>query len=489
MKKFSAPMWAPRLLWKLSASYLVTTLAVVIIYLFVDIQLEYNKLQSQLWSNTIASRVEREIPRFVPLFNDNMPNTLAIEHLLFRLKHELEDRQTGLCRSYYFALEDFSPEALSLTILDLQGNILVATSDDKVDKLQYSSIFKMLENGLSSSQNKAIVYEENSLYLATFPIINRAKKHILLIRLKLPKYWWQSVSPSDILGDLETTDLLYMALMSLTFGYIIARQLTKRLEHISTAADMWARGDFSIFVEDGSADEIGVLMRRLNRMAEELKEVVALRQRLARLEERTRLARDLHDTIKQRLFALSMQISAAQVLLKQDPNATQKRLVEAEALVYQIQRELVTIIEELRPKTEENLGLAVALREIINDWSRQSGIKLELYCEDLPNVSSKIQSELIRILQEALANTTRHSQAKTVLVCAKCFRDKRVNYITLTVQDDGIGFDLKQVKVGMGLQNMRERSELLPKGYFKIDTTLGSGTFIEVRCVINDDQK
>ncbi len=482
MNRFRLSIWAPRLLWKLAASYLIITLTVVIVYVLVDVELEYRGFQSQFQATAIAARMQHEAPRFAPLVNRAAPNLPALEHLLFRLKHEFENRDTGLGRSYYFSLGEFNPAALSLAVLDQPGRAVLQTSAPNDVKWQGAAPF-------SDASKSLILQDESRAKMIAVPLSDATGEvqFFLLLRLSLPQRWWQGVPLANIVGELRSVDLLYMALMSLTFGYIIARQLTERLERISIAADAWARGDFAAVAEDHSADELGELSRRLNRMAQELREVVALRQNLAAAEERNRLARDLHDTVKQRAFALSMQIAAMQALLEHNPPAAQLRLIEAERLAHQIQQELVSILEELRPEGLRQQGLSAALRETLNDWSRQSGIPVETRAADLPPLPPRTQGELLRIVQEALANIARHSRANNVSV--EWQRLHQNGKVSLTIRDDGCGFDPAHRNGGRGLGNMRERAEALPDGSFTIESNIHHGTRLEVQCATGEPQK
>jgi signal transduction histidine kinase len=119
-----------------------------------------------------------------------------------------------------------------------------------------------------------------------------------------------------------------------------------------------------VAVHDPSGDELGQLARRLNGMAEQVQNLLAVRQELAVIEERHRLARDLHDSVKQQIFAMAMQVAAARTLMDNNSDAARVRLTEAERLVKQAQQELTALIRELRPAALGDKGLVVALREL-----------------------------------------------------------------------------------------------------------------------------
>lgn len=210
-------------------------------------------------------------------------------------------------------------------------------------------------------------------------------------------------------------------------------------------------------------------------MAAELRGVLALRQELAGMEERNRLARDLHDTVKQQVFALGMQIGAAQAVLDGGPLETRKRLVEAESLVRQIQQELVTIIRELQPESRNGKGFEQALREHVANWSRQSGVAAELQFDPRLRLTPASEHTFLRITQEALSNVSRHGRATHASVRLGRGEDGGA---TLTVEDDGAGFDVGHRNGGMGLRNMRERAEALPGGWFRVESQKGKGTVI-----------
>ena len=186
-----------------------------------------------------------------------------------------------------------------------------------------------------------------------------------------------------------------------------------------------------------------------------LNELQATQQKLrdlAVVEERNRLARDLHDSVKQQVFAMSMQLGAARTALSETDKAYSS-VIEAERLAQQAGAELSTLINALRPPSLENKTLAAAIREHVNEWSRQNKIETDMAIDS--DISLDLQSEqvLFRVLQEALANVARHSKGNEVRVTLNSEKDD----ITLVVEDNGIGFDTKQITKGVGLDSMKER--------------------------------
>jgi NarL family two-component system sensor histidine kinase LiaS len=265
---------------------------------------------------------------------------------------------------------------------------------------------------------------------------------------------------------------LAAGLVGAIFGALTSRGLARRLRRVSQAADAWSHGDFSAGIQDRSGDELGRLARRLNLMAGQLENLLQARQELATLEERNRLARELHDSVKQQIFAAVMQVGAARELAARDSSAAQAHLGEAERLGRQAQEELAALIRQLRPAALEGKGLVKALQETLEDWSRQSGIAAGLRLQGERPLPLAVEQALYRVAQEALSNVARHSQASAVDVHLGWAADA----INLSISDNGQGFNpaLANGKPhsGVGLHSMRERVEALG-GRLEIQSEVG----------------
>jgi signal transduction histidine kinase len=204
-------------------------------------------------------------------------------------------------------------------------------------------------------------------------------------------------------------------------------------------------------------------------------ELQAAQQRLKELaviDERNRLARELHDSVKQQVYAISMQLGAARVLLDQESQAYDP-VSEAERLSRQAGAELTALIRELRPAGLESKALAEALRDYVASWSRQNGISARLNTDQAASIPLPGDETLFRVAQESLANVARHSRARNVTIELA----NRDHETTLKVEDDGIGFDLAGVEKGIGLDSMRERLETIG-GRLNISSQASHGTRI-----------
>jgi len=278
-------------------------------------------------------------------------------------------------------------------------------------------------------------------------------------------------------GAVALTGMLLLAAvapLAAVFGFIMSSGLTRRLKALTLAADAWSEGNFSLQPQDRSRDEIGILGQQMRRMAERVQSLLQSKHELAMLEERNRLARELHDTVKQQTFATLMQVRAARNLLSQDPEAASQHLSEAEGLLKTSQQELGLMIAELHPAALEGQGLAAALDETLRRWSTQTCIPVEYKVQNQRRLPLETEQALYRVAQEALSNVARHSQASS-LVVGLLFEEDQV---CLTITDNGRGFfPDKAARKGFGLLSMRERMEALG-GSLQIASTEGMGTTI-----------
>lgn len=187
-------------------------------------------------------------------------------------------------------------------------------------------------------------------------------------------------------------------------------------------------------------------------MAEQLRSLVYTYQKLAVLEERQRLARDLHDSVKQQVFAISMILQSAKSTLRSDVDRAQAFLDETDTHVQGIQQELTTLVRPLRPTALEGKDLPTAIRELALQWSHQSGIAAHIAVQGEPSPSIMIEEALFRVVQEALANVARHSRATSVKITLAREQDK----CQLSIDDNGQGFDRETMQgSGIGLLSMQ----------------------------------
>ncbi|MGW8143219.1 MAG: sensor histidine kinase, partial [Anaerolineales bacterium] len=196
--------------------------------------------------------------------------------------------------------------------------------------------------------------------------------------------------------------------------------------------------------------------------------------------ERSRLARDLHDSAKQKAFAALAQLGAANGMLDRNPEASKGHLLEAEDLVYEVLQELIILIQEMYPVTLQEMGLASSVREYVFDWENQCEIDVDVVIKNEKRLPLDIEQTLYRVVQESLANIARHSQAKQVNISIVY----NIDSVELNISDDGIGFDVRKHPPGFGLRSIRERVELIT-GRLVIESEFGKGTRISVSVPTN----
>jgi len=285
-------------------------------------------------------------------------------------------------------------------------------------------------------------------------------------------------------------------------GLRSARSVKLRLREASRFAAALARGDYRWRIslppsEGGRLDEIDLLGEELNAMADSLEAaIVNLRAladrnqalaeeagRLAALEERTRLARDLHDTVNQQVFSLSMQAAAARRRLGAlaDPSPAIAEvltlLAEVEEMARSAHRQIRDLILELRPTTLEQQGLGPALEEYVRSFAASEGLESECRLECTGRFGPAVEEALFRIAQEALNNVAKHSGARRVSV--RLALDP-ARWVVLTVRDDGRGFDTSAPvrATALGLRGIEERVRALG-GRWRVESSPGRGTTLE----------
>jgi NarL family two-component system sensor histidine kinase LiaS len=480
-----------RLQWKLTLSYAVVTVGTVIVLaallvgiaVYAESQVNSRVYDSFYWSKTA--------------FQDNVPylvdDPAALQSWLERVQAEgfnWNDFQSYTMRESLDYANTLVAGSRPIYVLDPNLNLVAAAPAVKPSAI--GKPFNSREYngyGMESILDAALVGDKNYAaqsfilangdYLVAFPLRKSDDDPVVAIvvyALKPVAF----ATPTNL--SIYTTFFLVTAFIMLAvalpvgavFGWLVSRGLRRRLVGLSAAAQAWSRGDFSVTPRDRSGDEVGELTRALAGMAEQLQTHLHTRDELARIEERTRLARDLHDTVKQQTYAARMQLTAAKNLLATDPPAAGEHIESALQLNRETQQELKLIIDELRPAALEGRGLAQALPEYARRWQEHTGIHVETTISGERLLPLDVEQALYRVLQEALANVARHAEADAVGLSLDMSPDK----VTLIVADNGRGFDPRSVSPNsLGLAGMQQRLAEAG-GAFKVESTLAVGTTI-----------
>jgi signal transduction histidine kinase len=188
--------------------------------------------------------------------------------------------------------------------------------------------------------------------------------------------------------------------------------------------------------------------------------------------ERTRIARDIHDSLGHTLTSLDVQLELAQRLYERGSERVRQALDTAKILANQSVQEVRRAVSTMR---EESFDLNTALTHLLEPFQSDSSLTVESKI-DLPKLPLQTSHQLYCIVKEGLENIRRHSQARTIRLRGQSTPDG----VAVSLVDDGIGFEPSQLSSGFGLRGMQERSQIIG-GYLSIESTPGRGTTIQIR--------
>jgi signal transduction histidine kinase/HAMP domain-containing protein len=199
---------------------------------------------------------------------------------------------------------------------------------------------------------------------------------------------------------------------------------------------------------------------------------------LAVVEERNRLARELHDSVTQMLFSITLTLQAGRVLLQRNPAQAEQQIDKAQQTAQEALAEMRALIYQLRPASMRDRGLVGALSSYVDAYRQRTGLEVTFQHEGEALLTDAQEQALFRIAQEALNNVFKHAEARQVQVRLIC----EPSAVTLAVRDDGKGLPAAAPRKATtwGLTGMRERAEVLG-GTFAIESSDGGGTLVQVR--------
>jgi signal transduction histidine kinase len=263
------------------------------------------------------------------------------------------------------------------------------------------------------------------------------------------------------------------------FGLFSTGRLIRRIRRLALGTEVMAEGDLRSRVPVSGGDEVGRLELAFNTMAGRLEEAINAERDAAglaaRRAERTRIARELHDSISQDLFSASLVATGLRKALPAETTLC-RQATSMEVTLERTRREMRAMLMELRPVALEDAGLAAALEEMCRAYETRLGIPITARIE-LSGLTPSVEHAVLRVVQEALGNAVRHGNPATIEVDVSSAGEK----VNLTIRDDGAGFDLDRVaeRHGMGLELIRERVEELG-GTVHVRTAPQQGTTVRV---------
>lgn len=204
-------------------------------------------------------------------------------------------------------------------------------------------------------------------------------------------------------------------------------------------------------------------------------------EQIAVQEERGRLARELHDSVTQSLYSLTLLAEGRRRLLKTGQLAgIDDALLELSQLGQQALKEMRLLVHELRPPLLEQEGLLGALHQRLNAVEKRAGINIRLTTDTLIDLPAALEEGLYRIAQEALNNSLKHAAATAITIVLHTNR----THVTLEVSDNGVGFDPAANNRGIGLHSISERTAKVG-GKFTLLSAPGQGTTIRIQAPLS----
>jgi two-component system, NarL family, sensor histidine kinase LiaS len=279
-----------------------------------------------------------------------------------------------------------------------------------------------------------------------------------------------------------------------SYGYWYSNRVKRRLEPLMESMLMLEKGNFTRPPVHLGEDEIGRLGEQLGRITKKWEEQVTSLQRLSNnnaelaekakysavIEERQRLARELHDAVSQQLFAISMTATAVGRTLDKDFDKAQRQIHLIEEMASVAQSEMRALLLHLRPVHLEGKRLSQGLVELLQELKAKVPMDISWEMDDDIRLPKGIEDHLFRIVQEAMSNALRHSKASKLEVKLQ----QRHDGIRLVFRDNGVGFDLNAKKhASYGIVSMQERVNEIG-GSLQIITAPDLGTRIDIRVPI-----
>ena len=220
--------------------------------------------------------------------------------------------------------------------------------------------------------------------------------------------------------------------------------------------------------------------RLIDELTQSRANLMRVEREAGRLNERQRLARDIHDTLAQHFTSIIMHLSASK---HSNPESVQSAVQQAEDAAREGLDEIRRIVRDMQPEQIEKASLVEAVEELAARWSAENSVLVKMAVTGTPrSLTPSAETAILRISQEAMHNIIKHAQAKNVNITFSFMED----IFVMDIADDGLGFDLSKSSAGFGLKTMRDRAEEL-SGTLTIESERGGGTAIAVSLPISEN--
>jgi two-component system, NarL family, sensor histidine kinase LiaS len=342
-----------------------------------------------------------------------------------------------------------------------------------------------MKKRFSSIRYSYIISHFNGLFLSFITIL----AILLSIYVWFSPEWLTSTSIFLFIGLYAIVSFI----VSVYVGFRSSGDLKQRMDYLSVLITQFANGNYQSKIYFNEGDELTRIGNELNELGEKLQNQVKSLQRLADekaelaksahksavIEERQRIARDLHDAVSQQLFALTMMSEASIKQVEHNPDVAKKQMVEVANAAHQAQSEMRALLLHLRPVHLSGDPLPKGIQKLVEELKQKSQIDFQLEVDETLKLSEAAEEHVFRIIQESLSNILRHANATEVRIEVV----KRGAELFMHIADNGKGFDLSidsEKKTSYGLKTMKERSEELG-GTFTIRSNTDEGTYIDIR--------
>jgi len=251
----------------------------------------------------------------------------------------------------------------------------------------------------------------------------------------------------------------------------------RSIDHIVKGLQEIGKGDLSKRIHHTGLLELDMIISNINQLAEGMGARQAEQERLQSLaishseQERSNLARELHDSLGQSLSAIKAVSGSIGMRTRTQMPDIADSAQHIETIADTAYAAVRTLMSALRPSVLDELGLQAALKQMVDDWNlnhESTFCRLRIDCE-LADLAGEQTINIYRIVQESLSNIASYAEASEADIALSGHE-----VLTLTIVDNGIGFDPDQVKKGMGLWNIRDRVNLL-HGKFQLLASPGNG--------------
>jgi len=498
-----------QLRWKLTLSYTLVTVSALLVILVVTAGILFSQIfvpmyylnpegMIDAWMN---GRMRSDYPMFCQILSQSPVDLELLNQYLMESQSIISDSDLFRIGALQFSVS--TTASIRVLIVGPDGIFLGTSINDPTLRSAIGKSFDpWLVPGLEAPYTAALAgdtnpshlyteLEPNKRYVFAGPAFNRNEGSenqivgvVVVLFDAVPTQGDILAHILRVLGRGLVIFFLGVGIMGAIFGSFFAHGLTRRFNRISATTDLWSVGNFASYLDDPAGDEIAQFTLRLDNMAKQLQSLLRRRQDMAVSEERNRLARDLHDSAKQQAMAASLELGTALTLFERDPQGAKSHLVEADALVDAVRKELTNLVHELRPQDIDGRDFSDTLKEYAIEWSHRNGIELDFNIVGSNEISLETRQTLFRISQEALANVARHSSAN----CLKLSLEYGMNDVTMSIKDDGCGFDPGAPHGGIGLNSMAERAGVLG-GNLSVESVPGQGTQIKVTLPAKNEYK